>query len=364
MIQLARPHISDDDLAAVERVLKSRWLSAGMEVQKFEEEVAQYVRQQHAVAVSSGSTALSLALALHGIGPGDDVIIPSFCYLAGAHCIALAGAHPVFVDVDGDSWNIHAEQIAAALSPRTRAVVVVDQFGVPADFEAIQASLAGHDHVVLIEDAACALGAADNDTPCGGGNDRVTCFSFHPRKMITTGEGGMITTSDADQAHQLRKLRNHGRSDSGAFEISAGNYRLSELAAALGRSQLRRLDWIIEYRKTLAQRYRSLLGDDPRWQLQRQPPPGRGRAVDQCFAICLQETDRRNAVLHTLRSRGIEASIATYAAHLEEPYRQSAKLELPESTRLARGGIALPLHCDLSVDDVDLVVETLRQTLT
>ena len=358
MIRLATPTLDASDSAALQRVLDSAWLSNGTEGPAFEEELAAYLGIAHAIVVSNGTTALTLALESLGIGPGDEVIVPAFTYLATLHAVRLVGAIPVIVDVERTSFNLDPARVAAAISPRTKALMPVDQFGLGADLEALRAV----SHLPIVEDAACALGATRHGMPCGRGV-ALACYSFHPRKIITTGEGGLIVTDDAERAAWLRQRRNHGRDSHGRFCGVGGNYRLSELAAALGRSQLARLDAVLARRRELAEHYRQRLADHPVLSLQQAP---RGFAHSyQTFALRLELEDaarQRDALIRRLREEGIECGIATNSATLEIPYAGTAgasPLAAPESHRLGLGGMALPLHPGLRAADVDQVCEAL-----
>lgn len=361
MIRLAAPDIDPSDLAALQSVLASGWLSGGPAIARFEADVCAATGAQHAVAVANGTAALVLALQALGIGRGDEVLVPSFTYIATAHAVVLAGAEPRLVDVDRASWNMDPASAAAACGPRTRALIPVDQFGLPADLESLQEACPS---LPIIEDAACALGARRGQDLCGA-DVELACLSFHPRKIITTGEGGMILTRSAEHAATLRQLRNHGRDDAGRFCRAAHNLRLSALAAALGSSQLQRLGSLLTRRRDLAAHYQRRLGQRSDIALQE---PAAGHAY-QTFALALHgapNAARRDRLLEALRARGIEAGIATTAAHCELPYRdapETSPVPLPTSTWLAKNGFALPLHPALSMKDVDLVCDALQAVL-
>jgi dTDP-4-amino-4,6-dideoxygalactose transaminase len=364
MIRLAAPEIDDDDQRAVAEVLASGWLSGGPAIAAFERAVAERSGVAHGVAVSSGTTALTLALQALGVGPGDEVIVPSFSYIATAHAVALAGATPRIVDVERTSWNIAPDAAAAQIGPRTRALIAVDQFGLLAELEPLREACGT---IPIVEDAACALGATDAlGRRCGQPPARLTCLSFHPRKAITCGEGGMVLTDDDTLALQLRQLRSHGRDDAGRFCGLGGNHRLSAPAAALGLSQLRRLDRFIATRKRLAARYRR--GLEPllaSGQLALQGATA-GHAY-QTFAAALEgppDPARRDALIAALRVRGVESGIATTAAHQHPPYAAEHRADsLPIAEWLACNGFALPLHMTLEDNDVDRVCDALDASL-
>ncbi len=347
----------------VAETLRSGWLVNGPRVAAFERALALRCGARHAVAVSSGTAALTLALEVAGIGPGDRVIVPAFTYLATAHAVALVGAEPVLVDVDPGSWNIDVAAVGRELEgdQPTAGLLPVDQFGLPADLAALRALTASSERrPVLIDDAACALGATRDGRPCTADAD-LACFSFHPRKVITTGEGGAVLVEDDELAARLRRLRNHGRDAAGTFVEVAGNQRMSELAGALGCSQLSRLDQLLEQRQRLAARYRQRLEAHPALTLQ-QVTPDLTHSY-QTFAVCLSEPYPRQRVLAALQSRGVEATIGTFALHLERPYAAATGRDLPVAERLARHCLALPLHPALALEQVDTVCRALEEAL-
>jgi perosamine synthetase len=359
-IRLASPDIGDAEIAEVVRVLHSGRLVQDREVEAFERAVAERCGREHAIAVSSGTAALELALRALEV-EGGEVLVPDLTWPSPAHAVALAGAHPVLVDVDPEEWNGAPETFAAARTARTRAAIVIDQFGVPARHPAIARALEG---VPIIEDAACAIGSALRGRPCGGFGV-IACLSFHPRKVITTGEGGMCLTDDARLADAISLLRNHGQRAPGEFVRPGPNLRLTEMQAALGRAQLARLDRIIEQRRALADRYRAGLAsfDVP---VRTQALPEGGARNEQTFGIVLPECfagEVRDRILATLRSEGIEASRLSYALHTLPSLSPSGTAGWPVSAEIARRGIALPLHTRLTPADVDRVLEVLGRAL-
>ncbi len=354
MIRLTRPSIGDEEVCAVEEVLRSGMLVQGERVARFEALVAERCGRAHAVAVSSGTAALELALAALGIGPGDEVLVPDLTWPSPAHAIALRGARPVLVDVHPSEWNATAEAFAAARSTRTKAAVVIDQFGFPARHRAIAGALEG---VPIVEDAACAIGSTLGGVPSGSFG-AVACLSFHPRKVITTGEGGMCLTDDDAVAERLRRLRNHGQSAPGRFVEPAPNQRMTEVAAALGIAQMARLDGIVAERRRLAARYRDAL-----------PEAGWQRAADgaepnhQTMGLVLPEGVGRERALERLRDRGIEAGILSYALHRLPSLAGAAGGPCPNAAAIVDRGIALPLYPELALADQDRVIEEVRAIL-
>lgn len=357
MIRLASPGIGDEEVRAVERVLRSGMLVQGPEVARFEEGLRERCGRTHAVAVSSGTTALELALEALGVGPGDDVLVPDLTWPSPGHAVRRVGARPVLVDVDPAEWNASPQGFAAARTEATRAAVVVDQFGFPARHEAIAAALPG---VTLVEDAACAIGSSYQGRPCGS-RGAVACLSFHPRKVVTTGEGGACLTDDDELAGRLRVMRNHGIAGPGRFARAAGNHRLTEMAAAMGSVQLGRLDDAVGARRERARRYHEGLpmltwqrpapGAEPNYQtMGALLPPGGGEAG-------------RDRLIAELRARGIEVGLLSYALHRQPSLEGAGGGPFPNAEQIADRGVALPLHSRLSMNDQDLVIEALRTLL-
>lgn len=362
MIQLARPDYASDDITAIAHVLESGHLTNGPVTTAFEHAIADYVGVDHAVAVSNGTVALVLTLDALGIGAGDEVLVPAFSYPATAYAVSLVGATPVFVDSDPFSWNMDAELAQHAITTKTRALIPIDQFGLAARLDQLS-QLRRHDGtpLYLLEDAACALGAAYLGRRCGSGVPSA-CLSFHPRKVITTGEGGMILTDDAALADTLRRLRNHGRDRAGTFTIVGNNQRLSDLAAALGLSQLKRLDEILATKRRLAARYTTQLQNHPLLTLQH-VPEGWEHSY-QTFALCLSETCSRSTILKRLQEIGIQASIATFGTHRLAPYAAvTREIQFPVADRLTDFAIALPLHTSMTEEDVDFICRSLCDAL-
>jgi perosamine synthetase len=342
VIRLAWPDLGEEELAAVAEVLESGQLTMGPKVAEFEAGLAAVCEVEHAVVVSSGTAALHLAVLALGIGPGDEVIVPAYTFPATANVVALAGARPVLVDVDPETMNLGPEAVAGAVTERTRAVLVVHLFGRPAPWEEIEAAVPAG--VELLEDAAGGLGARRAGRACGG-LGRLGCLSFHPRKIVTTGEGGAVTTNDGDIAETIRGLRHHGWR--GAEMPAPGlNYRLSDVLCALGIAQLRRLEALLEERERLAAAYAGRLaahvglpsadeGDRHGWQ---------------AYVVRL---DRRDEALKALHDAGIQAQIGTYALHRLEAYRDQGPF--PGADAAYERALALPFHNRLTEEDLDRV---------
>jgi len=360
VIPLSRSLLGAEELDAVARVLDSGRLVQGERVLEFERMTAARVGRAHAVAVSNGTAALRLALAAVGVGPGDDVLVPDLTWPSPGHAVLELGARPILVDIDAAEWNVTEAAFLAARTPRTRALIVVDQFGNPSRAARIEQAFAD---LPLIVDAACSLGSHDGERPCGA-RGRIATLSFHPRKVVTTGEGGMCLTNDAELAQRLRELRNHGQGVPGVFQRASGNYRLSELAAALGVAQLRRLDSMLIERGRLAARYNEALA---RFTPQRLPEAARSN--HQTFGIVLPKGLRRDTVIGELRALGVEAARLSYALHTLPQFAASARdaaaagRTFPEATRIAEQGVALPLWPGLSVDEQRHVIASLLSVI-
>ena len=346
MIRLARPDVGSEEARAVAEVLESGQLTMGPKVVELEELLADACRVRHAVAVSSGTAALHLAVLALGIGPGDEVIVPAYTFPATANVVALVGGRPVLVDVDPQTMNMDSGAAAAAVTKRTKAFMAVHLFGRPARLDELPAE------VPLLEDAAGALGARRHGDPCGG-LGVLGCLSFHPRKIVTTGEGGAVTTNDEEIADAIRRLRHHGIEPHGDFEITApgSNYRLADILCAVGIPQLQRLEELLAARTRIAEAYTERLEG-----LVQVPGVDHGdRHGWQAYVVQL---DRRDEALASLREQGIEAQIGTYALHRLSAYADQGPF--PAADRVYERALALPFHTQLSESDLDRVVEALR----
>jgi dTDP-4-amino-4,6-dideoxygalactose transaminase len=354
-IRLAFPELGQEELAEISAVLESGQLTMGPKVAELEAELARACGVSDAVAVSSGTAALHVAVLALGIGPGDEVLVPAYTFPATANVVALAGARPVLVDVDPESMNLDAGRVYDAVTSRTKAVLAVHLFGRPLDWDALQNAVPPE--VALLEDAAGALGARWQGMPCGG-LGLLGCLSFHPRKIVTTGEGGAVTTSDSSVAERVRSLRHHGWSPSDRYEdMPAGgyNYRLSDVLAALGLPQLRRLGDLLRQRQALAAAYSERLAG-----MVETPSAAEGdRHGWQAYVV---RVDRRDELLAGLRASGIEGQIGTYALHRLGAYADQGPF--PGADRAFERALALPFHTRLTEAEIDRVTETLRRLLT
>jgi perosamine synthetase len=344
-------------------VLASGRLTDGPRVAALETAVAATCGVAHGIATSSGTAALALALEALSIGSGDEVVIPDFTHPATAAVVLRRGASLRLVDVDPRTWNLAPAKLEPALSERTRLVIAVDVFGLPAAYEEIEPLLADRG-VALLCDAAGSFGGRIGERKCGSFG-AVSCLSFHPRKTLTTGEGGMVLTDDEQLAARCRSLRNHGVQRAGVtttFAEVGFNYRLSELQAALGLAQLAGHERLLERRNELAEELEALCAElDVEVQ---HVPPG-ARSSRQAFVCLLPDGIDRDAVLVALRSEGIEATVGAYAVHAEPAFRAvlGPQPELAVSLRAAEQGVALPLHEHLTSSDLQRIAAAVERAL-
>ncbi len=351
-IRLARPDVGEDELAAVRDVVRSGQLTMGPKVDEFEAAVAHAVGTAHAAAVSSGTAALHLALLALEIGPGDEVIVPAYTFPATANAVELCGGRTVLVDIDADTFVVDPAAVAAAVTPRTRAVMAVHLFGRPVDWEALQTAVP--QGVALLEDAAGALGARYRGTPCGA-LGVAACLSFHPRKIVTTGEGGAVTTDEAAVDAAVRRLRHHGWATLGDMPAPGFNYRLPDLLCALGIPQLARLEELLAARERVARWYAERLEH----LLLTPSAAGGDRHGWQAYVVQL---DHRDDALAALREAGIEAQIGTWALHRLEPYRRQGSF--PGADRAFERALALPLATTTTEAEVERVASVLTRVVS
>lgn len=367
-IKLSSPDISQAEINAVTEVLKSGWLSLGPKVPEFEKAVADYVGVKHAVAVSSGTTGLHLLMRAIGVGRGDEVISTPFSFIASTNCVMFEGGKPVLVDIDPETWNIDVERIEAAITPRTKAVIPVDVFGQIPDMDRINAIARRHG-LRVIEDSCEALGSRYKGRMAGSLGD-AGVFGFYPNKQITTGEGGMIVTDDAEIARLCVSMRNQGR-DSGmawlAHDRLGYNYRLSDVSSAIGLTQMRRIDEILAKRNRVAGWYRARLADERRLTMQKLSPD----VEMSWFVFVVKLTDdyteeRRNTIIENLRAKGIGSSNYFAPIHLQPFYGREfgyKKEDFPVCERVAARTLAVPFHNHLTESEVDVVCRELRSLL-
>jgi perosamine synthetase len=367
-IPITKTTTGEEEARAAAAVVRSGWLAQGPRVAEFERVVARYVGAPHAVAVSSGTAALHLALAALGVGPGDEVILPSLSYIATANAVRYTGATPIFVDVDRRTFNLDPGSLEPSLTPRSRVLLPVHQYGLPAEIDTIRA-LARDRRIAVVEDAACALGAVYRKERVG--SNGLCCFSFHPRKVITTGEGGMVTTGEGELAKQLQTLRAHGSTPADLRHRSSRvealfeeigqmgyNYRLTDVQAAVGIEQMKRLDGLLGRRRDLARRYRELLAGIE-GVVTPVEPDGFSHTF-QTYAVVLEGPWPREAVMQQMLDRGI-ATRPLMAIHQQPLYRDASRPPLPVTDQLVERGLMIPLYPQMSESDQDRVVEALTE---
>lgn len=373
-VHIALPMIGEEERRAVLEPLESGWLTQGPKVAEFERLFAERHTVPYALATTSCTTATHLALVAAGIGPGDEVIVPAFTWVSTANVVAHCGATPVFCDVSTRDFNIDPAQIAGKVTERTKAIIPVHLFGMVADMDAVKDALPNH--VVVIEDAACAAGAAYKGTPAGALGD-MAAFSFHPRKSVTTGEGGMLTTRDSELAERAERLRNHGASVSEEqrhhgprpyilpdFDLCGFNYRMTDLQGAIGVEQLKKLDGFIVERDRRAAWFAEQLADID-WLRTPEVPSWASHAWQSYVTYVDPERApmARNKIMDQLKDLGVATRPGTHAVHMLGYYREALGIhpdEFPGARNSDANSMAIPLHNRMDDDDYDYVVEALH----
>lgn len=376
MIPIALPFLNTEEADAARDVILSGWVSQGPQVVAFEREFAALVDAPFATAVSNCTTALHLALVAANVGPGDEVITASHSFIATANSIRYCGATPIFVDVEPETYNIDPLRVAEAVTPRTRAIIAVHQMGMPCDLPAL-ARLAHQHGLILIEDAACAAGSeiCVNETweRIGKAHGQITCFSFHPRKVITTGEGGMLTTSEPEFDRKFKLLRQHAMSISDTVRHGASqvvferylevgfNYRMTDMQAAIGRKQLTKLADIVARRRKLAAAYADMLGNIEGLRLPFEPSWARSNW--QSYCVRLPDWVDQKTIMQNLLDRGVATRRGIMCSHREPPYADGMHHDLHNSELLQDHAILLPIYAQMSDDDQARVADTVRMEL-
>ena len=372
-VPVARPAFGPAEENAVLEALRSGWVSQGPKVAEFEKRFAAYVGAPHAVAVSSCTTALHLALVAGGVKPGDEVLCPSLSFIATANSIVYAGATPIFVDIDETTFNIDPAKIEAAITPKTTAILAVHQIGLPAAMDEI-AAIAKKHNLILVEDAACGIGAEYKGRRIGAPHSPLACFSFHPRKILTTGEGGMITTTSEEMAARMRRLRQHAMSVSDlarhgstkviteVYDEVGYNYRMTDLQAAVGLVQLDKLETMLARRRDLAGRYTAALSKYP-WMVTPTTPEGLKHNY-QSYMVRFTENAPigRDEFMQRLLDLGVSSRRGIMASHREKPY-QDARWEalLPVTNRVTDNSVVLPLFYEMTDDEHAYVLESIAK---
>jgi perosamine synthetase len=378
MIPIARPVLEEAEAEAVRQVVLSGWVTQGAQVAAFEQEFAARVGAPHACAVSSCTTALHLALLALKVGPGDEVITASHSFIATANSIRYCGATPVFVDIDPATYNIDPARVAEAITPRTRAMLAIHQMGMPCDLPALLA-VARREGIALVEDAACAAGSEIRTDgqwePIGRPRGEIACFSFHPRKVITTGDGGMLTTANPQFDGDFRLWRQHGMSVPDTvrhgspkvifeeYSVVGYNYRMTDLQAAIGRKQLERLSNLVSRRRILAARYDDLLGNIEGLRL----PVELEWARSNWQSYCVRLPDRvdQKTVMEKLLDQGIATRRGIMCSHREPPYAPETRRHDLRQSELAQDHcILLPIYTQMTDDDQVRVADALRRELS
>lgn len=374
MIPIAMPLLDEDEANAAREVVLSGWVSQGLQVAAFEGEFSALVGAPHASAVCNCTAALHLALATLNIAPGDEVITASHSFIATANCIRYCGANPVFVDIDPDTYNIDPARVAEAITPRTRAILAVHQMGMPCDLSALAALTKRHD-LILIEDAACAAGSqirvGEQWDWIGKPHGHIACFSFHPRKVITTGEGGMLTTSNPEFDRNFKRLRQHSMSVPDTVRHSSPqvifedylevgfNYRMTDVQAAVGRKQLQRLPELVARRRAHASRYAELLGNIEGLSLPAEPEWAHSNW--QSYCVRLPNHVDQKEVMQNLLDQGIATRRGIMCSHREAPYLNGKQRHDLRQSELAQDhSILLPIYAQMSDDDLVSVADTLK----
>ncbi|WP_448074041.1 DegT/DnrJ/EryC1/StrS family aminotransferase [Georgenia yuyongxinii] len=364
-----QPWLGEEETAAVGEVIASGWVAQGPRVAEFERQFAGTQGVAHAVATSSCTTALHLALIVAGVRPGDDVVVPSFSFIATANAVVYAGARPVFADVDPVTGNLTRESVEMVLTDRTRGVIAVDQGGVPVDLLEIR-TLCDPLGIVVVEDAACGAGSTYRSRPVGAGAD-IAAWSFHPRKILTTGEGGMLTTPNEEWAARARRLREHAMSVSAAdrhasvlapaedYEEIGFNYRMTDLQAALGIVQLGRLPEVVARRRELAGVYAAAIAAVPGLRAVADPPWGACNYQSFWVEVRPEYPLDRDGLLAHLASTGISARRGIMAAHRQPAYAGHADVPLPVTEHLTDTTLILPLFHQMTPSQQERVVNAL-----
>lgn len=366
-VPITRPCFDSEELKEMEKILASGWVTQGKETEAFERAVADYVGAPFAVATSSCSTALELTLRVAGIGEGDEVVMPSFTFIATANAVRHVGAFPVFAEIDHRTYNILPNDAEKKISSRTKAVIAVHQFGLPAEVDTLL-RICERKRILFIQDAACALGSVYRGKRLGELGP-VACFSFHPRKVITTGEGGMLVTHEREWAEKARRLRSHGASLSDlnrheaseivfeAYPEVGYNFRMTDLQAAVGVAQLKKMPWVLDRRKEFAHRYNNAFRSIACLEQPLCPEGVDTNYQSYCLRVKEDAPFTRNQLMGFLLKRGVASRRGCQAVHQESAYKEFHRAyQLPETDRAVEQTILLPLYPGMSNEEQDKVI--------
>ncbi|MEW6103500.1 MAG: DegT/DnrJ/EryC1/StrS family aminotransferase [bacterium] len=374
ILPISKPFLGDEEALAAKEAILSGWVSQGPRVAEFEEKFAEYVGSRYAVAVTSCTTALHSALAVSGVSFQDEVIVPSLSFIATANAVVHCGATPVFVDIDLETCNIDPQKIEEKITEKTKVIMPVHQMGLPADLDAIK-NIADRYELKVIEDAACAIGSEYKGKRIGGyGN--IACFSFHPRKIITTGEGGMITTDDKEIAERLRRFRHHGMSVSDLERHKANkvivesyieieyNYRMTDIQAAMGIAQLEKLPFILEKRREIAEFYNKVLSEIKVIRIPKIPDYIYHNYQSYWIEILDLSPISRDMLMERLLEKKIATRRGIMAIHMEECYIKRGNMpRLPMTERITKNTILLPIYPSMTKEEQEYVVECMREIM-
>jgi dTDP-4-amino-4,6-dideoxygalactose transaminase len=368
LIPLSKPFFEDDELEEVKKVLDSGWVSQGPKVREFEDAVAKYIGVNHAIAVANCTSALHLANLCLGIVPGDAVLVGDYTFPATGHSVLYCGAKPVFVDINPGTYNIDPEKIEDKITEKTKAIIPVHTFGQPAEMESILKIARDH-NLFVIEDAACALGARYQNRYAGTVGD-IGCFSFHARKGITTGEGGMVVTNDSEIADRIRYLSVFGmktawdRTKNGVFTIPefhdiGYNYKMSDITAAVGVAQIRKITKIIDRKRELANIWDEHLEEIG--LIEKPFIDSRTNHIFQSYVALVDRKIDRNSLIQKMLSAGVQTQIGTYASHIQPVYRSADYC--PNSLDIYNRAIALPMFYSLDESTIDKIAKILKRVI-
>jgi dTDP-4-amino-4,6-dideoxygalactose transaminase len=371
-IEVAKPYLDEEEQKAVAQAIATGWVAQGPKVKEFEDLLASYVGAKYAIAVTSCTTALHSALAISGVGPGAEVIVPSLSFIATANSVVHCGAQPKFADIDPETLNMDPEKIEGLITGRTKAIMPVHQVGLPADLDAVK-RIADKHGLHVVEDAACAIGSEYKGKRIGG-HGNIACFSFHPRKVITTGEGGMITTDDSEVAARLRRFRHHGMSVSDLERHEATkviletygevgyNYRMTDLQAAMGIVQMRKLPEILAKRIAVAKRYDEALSEIPYLKVPRVPAYAEHNYQSYWIEVRENAPLSRDELMDNLLKKGISTRRGIMAIHKEPCYR-GYNVSLPVTERITASTVILPLYPSMSDEETQYVIDEIKKLL-